>query len=190
MELDANNALARAFGTSTVEETISAVLPEMRRLAARALQYERNSHTLQATELVNEVLLRFLKSNVGEFQNKGHFYSVASRMMRGILVDYARRQVAAKRGGGWEKVDLDEVVENVPVDPDLTALAVDEALSALQGIDSRAAKVVEMRYFGGFTDHEIAELLGISIQTARRDWDFARAWLRRQMDKRNVAANF
>jgi RNA polymerase sigma-70 factor, ECF subfamily len=179
MDRDPSEAFAGFLDSSTREEALAAIYPEMRRLAVRALQRERRTHTVQPTSLVNEVIMKLLEPQAERIQDKAHFYAVASLMMRRVLIDHARQQMALKRRSGL-KVSLDEA-ENIQTDPDLAALAVDEALNSLQEIDARAAKVIEMRFFGGFTDEEIGELLGVSFRTVRRDYQFARAWLQKRL---------
>ncbi len=157
------------------ESLLKAVYPEMRRLAFRLLRSERPSHTLQPTVLANEALLRLLKPSKTHFENRAQFYAIASNMMRQILVDHARSKMAAKRGSASETISLDKI--EISSDPDLIALEIGEALSELEKVDPRAARVVEMRFFAGLTDSEIAEVLGSSVNTIKREWHFARAWL-------------
>jgi RNA polymerase sigma factor (TIGR02999 family) len=144
------------------------------------MRRENKGHTLQTTALVNEAYMRLAGSGSLEVQNRGHFFAIASQQMRRILIDYARSSNAQRRGGGATRVDLDhlEVAIN-PRSADL--LSLDEALRELERIDSRAAKVVELRYFGGYTDKEVVEALGVPIGAVRRDWEFARSWLFNQM---------
>jgi RNA polymerase sigma factor (TIGR02999 family) len=152
------------------------VYDELRRLAHRQMSAERAGHTLQTTALVNEAYLRLADQTNPHWQNRAHFFAVAARAMRQILVSYARTQQAQKRGGGAFKVDLDEVAL---VSPKESKEIVDlhEALEQLSAFDSRKAQVVELKYFGGLNYDEIAEVLEISRITARRDWEFAKVWL-------------
>jgi len=152
------------------------VYDELRRLAHRQMSAERAGHTLQTTALVNEAYLRLADQTNLRWQNRAHFFAVAARAMRQILVSYARGQQAQKRGGGAFKVDLDEVAL---VSPEESREMVDlhEALEELSALDSRKAQVVELKYFGGLNYDEIAEVLKISRITARRDWEFAKVWL-------------
>ena len=144
------------------------------------MRRENEGHTLQTTALVHEAFMRLAGSGSLEIQNRGHFFAVASQQMRRILVDYARSTNAQRRGGGATKVDLEQLqIAVAPRSEDV--LSLDEALRDLERIDPRAAKVVELRYFGGYTDKEVVEALGISIATVRRDWEFARSWLFNQM---------
>src|SRR5215469_1003894 len=153
------------------DSLLAAVYPEIRRLALRLLRSERPSHTLQPTLLAHEAILRLVNAETSHFENRAHFYALASRTMRRILIDHARSKIAARRG----TISTDKI--ETASDPDLTVLEVDEALSELAKVDQRAAKVVEMRFFAGLTEDEVGEILGISQQTIERDWHFAKAWL-------------
>src|SRR5438067_9001250 len=152
------------------------VYEELRRLAHRQMGAERPDHTLQTTALDNEGYLRLADQTNPRWQNRAHFFAVAARAMRQILVSYARSQQAQKRGGGVFKVDLDEAAL---VSPEESREIVDlhEALEQLSAFDSRKAQVVELKYFGGLNYDEIAEVLKISRITVRRDWEFAKVWL-------------
>ena len=152
------------------------VYEELRRLAHHYMEGQRPDHTLQTTALVNEAYLRLADQTNPRWQNRAHFFAVAARAMRQILVSYARSQRSQKRGGGAVKVDLDEAAL---VSPEESKEIVDlhEALERLATLDSRKAQVVELKYFGGLNYDEIAEVLKISRITVRRDWEFARLWL-------------
>ena len=152
------------------------IYEELRRLAHRQMGTERPDHTLQTTALVNEAYLRLADQANPRWQNRAHFFAVAARAMRQILISYARSQQAQKRGGRAFKVDLDEAAL---VSPEQSQQLIDlhEALEQLTALDSRKAQVVELKYFGGLNYDEIAEVLKISRITARRDWEFARVWL-------------
>src|SRR5262249_2183133 len=156
------------------------VYEELRGLAHRNMGGERTNHTLQTTALVNEANLRLSDQTNPQWQNRGHFFAVAARAMRQILVSYARSQRSQKRGGGALKLDLDEVAL---VSPEESKEIVDlhEALERLATLDSRKAQVVELKYFGGLNYDEIAEVLKVSTVTVRRDWVFAKAWLHNQL---------
>jgi RNA polymerase sigma factor (TIGR02999 family) len=164
----------------------SLVYGELRRIAARFMRRERSDHTLQATALVNDAYLKLMAQDK-DWQNRAHFFAVASSLMRRILVDHARSHHAAKRGGGAVKVDLDQPDGNSGLifTPKRSEelLALDEALSRLNQMDERQFRIVEMRFFGGMTDQEIAEVLGISIRTVVREWVLARAWLHSELSK-------
>jgi RNA polymerase sigma factor (TIGR02999 family) len=165
---------------AALESLIPLVYRELRRRAKGYLSRERLDHTLQPTALINEVYLRLVGSELPEWQNRAHFFAIASRVMRRILVEHARRHAAGKRGSGAEHVDLDDVVVATPSGPD-DLLALDEALSRLMSIDERKCRIVEMRYFGGCTTEETAEALGISVITVMRETRVAQAWLRRAL---------
>jgi RNA polymerase sigma factor (TIGR02999 family) len=152
------------------------VYDELRRVAHHHLSRQRRDHTLQTTALVNEAYLRLADQTNPRWQNRAHFFAVAARAMRQILVSYARTQQAQKRGGGAFKVDFDEAVL---VSPEQSKQIVElhEALEQLSALDSRKAQIVELKYFGGLNYDEIAEVLKISRITVRRDWEFARVWL-------------
>ena len=152
------------------------VYEELRRIAHRHMGGQRPDHTLQTTALVNEAYLRLADQTDPRWQNRAHFFAVAARAMRQILVSYARSQQAQKRGGGALKVELDEAAI---VSPEESKEIVDlhEALERLAALDSRKAQVVELKYFGGLNHDEIAEVMKISTMTVRRDWVFAKAWL-------------
>lgn len=155
------------------------VYQELRRIADRALGHERQGHTLQATALVHEAYLRLVGQHSPHFQNRAHFFAIASQMVRRILVDHARRRASIKRGAGEVTVLLDP---DVAADaPSVDALALDEVLTRLTDLDPQQARIVELRFFGGLTVEETAEVLGISPRTVKRDWSMARAWLRREM---------
>jgi RNA polymerase sigma factor (TIGR02999 family) len=158
------------------------VYQELRRLAHHHLKSERADHTLQSTALVNEAFLRLNGGDPVRLQNRGHFIAIASRLMRQILVDYARSRGARKRDGGWRIAieDLGELPsgeENVPI------VALDQALDALSKADEQQGKIVEMKFFGGLSAAEIAAVLNISLATVERKWATARIWLRREMKK-------
>jgi len=162
------------------QEAATRVLPmvydELRRIASRQLRRERSDHTLQATAIVNEAYLRLDGAEGFSWPSRAHFFAFASHLVRRILVDYARHQNRAKRGGRAEKVSLDEVAD-LAAAKSADLLAVDEALAALEAIDPRKAAVVELRFFGGLTLEETAAQLGISPETVGREWRRAKAWL-------------
>jgi len=159
------------------------VYPELRIMARRYMKNERHANTLQATALVHEVYLRLIGVTKVEWQERAQFFAMAAQMMRRILVDAARVRGAHKRGGNVLKVDLDETAL-LPCIPNRSILALDEALTAFSQVAPRQAKVVELRYFGGLTEEEIVAVLKISPRTVRRDWDFAKAWLLRELSHR------
>jgi RNA polymerase sigma factor (TIGR02999 family) len=162
-----------------LDQVIPLVYSRLRRLAAwRMNQHERKGHTLQPSDLVNEAFLKLKASAKVQWQNRVHFYAVASRAMRQVLVDHARKRKAVKRE--VEMVPLDEAMVLVP-ERSAELLELDEALKRLAIHDSRKARVVELRFFGGLSNEEIGEVLGVSANTAIRDWDYAKAWLTRDM---------
>ena len=169
---------------AALEKMTPIVYDELRRLAHRYMQGQRPDHTLQTTALVNEAYLRLVDQTTPSFANRSHFFAVAATAMRQILVNHAKAQQRQKRGGGASKVDLDTAALISP-EQTKTVLDVDEALARLAQLDSRKAQVVELKYFGGLNQDEIAEVLKISIVTVRRDWLFARAWLYTELQ--NVA---
>jgi RNA polymerase sigma-70 factor (ECF subfamily) len=161
---------------AALAELTPLVYEELRRLAHRQMGAERSDHTLQTTALVNEAYLRLADQTNPRWQNRAHFFAVAARAMRQILVSYARTQHAQKRGGGAFKVDLDEAALVSP-EESKQIVELHEALEQLSALDSRKAQVVELKYFGGLNYDEIAEVLKISRITVRRDWEFAKVWL-------------
>jgi RNA polymerase sigma factor (TIGR02999 family) len=165
-------------------DALDALLPlvykELRRLAAGYMKGERTGHTLQATALVNEAYLRLIEVRQVQWQNRAHFFAMAARLMRRILVDAARSRGHQKRGGGAPLVSFDEALE-VPVEPGKDLVALDDALTALAAVDSRKSQVVEMRFFGGLDIDETAEALDVSRDTVKRDWAFAKLWLLREL---------
>jgi RNA polymerase sigma-70 factor, ECF subfamily len=165
--------------SEAVEELIPLVYAELRRLAAHYLKSERQGHTLQPTALVHEAFLKLVEQET-QWQNRNHFFAVAANLMRRILVDYARGHKAEKRGGEAEKVSLEDAFIFVKEKP-AQLIALDEALEELAKIDERRSKVVELKFFGGLNNEEIAEVLGVHSNTVLRDWNLARAWLKTQI---------
>lgn len=165
-----------------LEKLTPLVYDELRRLARRYLRQERDGHTLQATALVNEAYLQLIGHQQMEWQNRAHFIGVAAHLMRHILVDHARAHAAAKRGGGAQALPLDEAIE-IPGKPAPDLLALDDALQDLAKMDERKSRIIELRYFGGLSIEEIAEVTGIFAATIRRDLRMAEAWLGRQIQK-------
>lgn len=159
------------------------VYDELRGLAKRYMSRERSTHTLQTNALVNEAYLRLINWQTVEWQNRAHFFGVAASLMRKVLVDYARRRGQEKRAGGMLRVSLTAVsAESQPQDPDLVAL--DEALRKLAEFDPRQSHIVELRFFGGLTEKEIAEVMHLGERTVRREWRVAQAWLYRELQPR------
>jgi RNA polymerase sigma factor (TIGR02999 family) len=173
---------ARGGDTLALEKLVPLVYSELRRLAARYVRRERPGQSLQATALVHEAYLRLLKDDDLSFQNRAHFLGIAARSMRQILVEHARSRDAVKRGGERRRITLDEAVAaGEPLDVDL--LALDEALERLAQRDAQQSRIVELRFFGGLTNEETAEALGISPATVKRAWAVARAWLFRELTR-------
>jgi RNA polymerase sigma-70 factor (ECF subfamily) len=156
------------------------VYDELRRVAGRYMNGERRGHTLQATGLVNEAYLRLIEVQQVQWQNRVHFFAMAARLMRRILVDAARARGYKKRGGGASVVSFDEALI-VPTEPGDDLVALDDALTALAAIDGRKSQVVEMRFFVGLSIDETAEALHVSRDTVKRDWRFAKLWLLREI---------
>jgi RNA polymerase sigma-70 factor (ECF subfamily) len=166
-----------------LEKLLPIVYGELRRVARRELHRERIGHTLQPTALVNELYLRLVEQNRASWQNRAHFFAVAAQIMRRILVDHARAQVAAKRGGSSPRLSLSDA-EDVGVEPAFEVLAVDQALTRLATLDADQARIVELRYFSGLTVEETAHVLGTSPRTVKREWRLAKAWLFEQLSAR------
>jgi RNA polymerase sigma-70 factor (ECF subfamily) len=167
--------------SAALDRLIPLVYDELRRIAHRQMSYERQGHTLQSNALVNEAYLRLIHTKDVQWKNRTHFLFSAAQLMRRILVDHARARCRLKRGGHGQKVPLDTELP-VPSGPDAHLTRLDDALDVLEQVDSRKAKVVEMRYFGGFSVEETAEALGISERTVMNDWKFAKVWLLRQIE--------
>ena len=165
-------------------ETINRILPivynELRKLASKYLSKEYSNRTIQTTELVHEAYLKLIGSADISWQNRAHFFSIAANAMRQILVDNARKRNASKRGDGKNKISLDEA-PTISVQTDEQILSLEDALKKLQTVDERSCKIVELRYFSGLTIEETAKFLEISPATTKRDWNFAKAWLYREM---------
>lgn len=165
---------------SALERLMPVVYDELKRLAHRHMGGERGNHVLQTTALVNEAYLRLIDSSRVQWQNRAHFFAVSSQLMRRVLVDVARARDREKRGGGCIQVSLNESVVGAD-ERGTDLLALDDALTALAVSDERASRVVEMRFFGGLENNEVAEALGVSVETVKRDWRWARAWLLKEM---------
>jgi RNA polymerase sigma factor (TIGR02999 family) len=160
---------------------VKLVYPELREIARRCLNRERPDHTIQATALVHEAYLRLVDIHHVQWQDRAHFFAVGARLMRRVLVDYARARDCAKREGAAQRITLDDALF-LSSQPDPMVICLHEALERLAGFDARKAQVVEMRYFGGLTTEEIAMILHLSPQSVTRDWSLAKAWLVREMN--------
>ena len=165
---------------ATVDHLLPLIYDELRRLAMNYMRRERPDHTLQPTALAHEAYLRLVDQTRANWRNRAHFFGVAAQIMRRLLVDYARKHNAEKRGADFQKLSLDENIEKaVERGPQIVAL--DRALEALAAIDEQKARIVELRYFGGLTVEETAEVMGVTPITIKRHWRMARAWLQGQM---------
>ena len=169
---------------SALEELIPLVQTELRRIARNYMRRQNPGHTLQTTALVNEAFLRLVDSDRVNWQDRNHFFAICAQLMRRILVDFARRKNSLKRGGAGVHVTLNENVD-VADEKAAEVVALDEALARLAVLNERQSKIVELRYFGGLTEEQIAETLDISSRTVRRDWNLARAWLYRELSPSN-----
>lgn len=173
--------IAQRQGDAAARDALIAlVYPELRRLAAQHLRRQRPNHALQPTELVHELYMRLIAPNAFTLQNRSHFFALAAQQLRRILIDHARAANTAKRGGEQVRVTFADIPQLAGGNSD-DLLAVDEALTRLEAVDPRAARVVELRFFGGLQDKEAAQVLDISLATLKRDWAFARAWLSTQL---------
>jgi RNA polymerase sigma factor (TIGR02999 family) len=165
---------------SALDELYPLVYDELHRLARRYMSRERQGHTLQTTALINEAYVRLVDQRNVHWANRSHFFAISAQIMRRILIDHARRHAYAKRGGGAQQVSLDEAAI-VTRTAGAELLRLDEALKSLAEMDPRRSQVVELRYFGGLNNEEIAGVLNISENTVTRDWNMARAWLYQQL---------
>jgi RNA polymerase sigma factor (TIGR02999 family) len=163
-----------------LEQLVPLVYEELHRLAKRYMRKERSGHTLQTSALVNEAYLRLVGTKEVRWQNRAHFFAVSARLMRRILVDFARAKHDLKRGGRALQVSLDDALI-VSAEPSADLVALDEALTRLVALQPRQAEVVEMRYFGGLSEEEVAEVLKVSVRTVQQDWRLARLWLYREL---------
>ncbi|HKO95544.1 MAG TPA: sigma-70 family RNA polymerase sigma factor [Pyrinomonadaceae bacterium] len=167
---------------NAVDLLLPVIYDELRKLAANYLRRERPDHTLQPTALVHEAYLRLVDQTRVNWQNRAHFFGVAAQLMRRLLVDHARRHNAEKRGQNFQKVSLDENIDKAGERSDML-LALDDALQALAQFDEQKARVVELRYFGGLSIEETADVMGVTPTTIKRHWRFAKAWLHGAMEK-------
>lgn len=183
----------RSGNLDAASKLMRLVYGELRRLAAHHMRHEKPGHTLQATALVHEAYLKLVGQQNVRWQSRAHFFGIASRLMRQILVEHARKRQAAKRGGLQQRVELEEAMlsaSNVSID----LIALDEALRRLAKLDPQQSRIVELRFFGGLSVEQTAEVLGVAPRTVKRDWSVARVWLYREIaqegqhDSRTVAA--
>ena len=166
----------RSGEQTALDQLLPLVYDELHRVAQRAIRQQPAGHTLQTTALINEAYLRMCNMPQIEWQDRAHFFAVAARVMRHLLVDHARAQVTAKRGGGAQRVDFDEAAIYAS-ERSAELLALDDALNRLAAADDKKSRIVELRYFGGLTVEEVAEVLGIAVITVKREWAKARLWL-------------
>lgn len=172
----------RGGDKAALDALLPLVYAELRRMARHYLGQERSDHTLQSTALVHEAYVRLAKQQLPEWQNRAHFFAVAAQLMRQILVDHARAHRASKRGGDTYKIAIEELEHKAkPIDIDIVAL--DDALKTLADMDVQQSRVVELKFFGGLSNEETAEVLGVSASTVKRDWVTARAWLHREIER-------
>ncbi len=171
---------AKSGNRNALDELLPLVYDELRRVASRQLASERKNHTLQATALVHEAYLRLIGQHSVDWQNRLHFFSIAAEMMRRILVTHAIAKKAEKRGSGELTISLDDVV-TLPNKKDVDLVSLDETLKELAKFDEQQARIVELKFFGGLTNEEIAEVSGISDSTVKREWRSAKAWLLSRM---------
>ena len=169
---------------AALDALIPAVYQELRRMADSHLRGENAGHSLQPTALIHEAYLRLIDQKRVEWQNRAHFFGIASQMMRRILVDHAKAKHRVKRGGTSPKVSLDETI-NLGSERAAELVALDDALKVLDELDQRKSRIVELRYFGGLTVDETAQVLGVSDKTVMRDWNLAKAWLYQQLSQTN-----
>ena len=170
----------RSGDATAANELAELVYRDLHRLAAREMRRERGEHTLQTTALLHEAYLRILRPGPVEWKDRTHFFAFAAQQLRRVLVDHARRSKSEKRGGDVVKFSLLDSDGGIPAF-DARLFALNEALTRLEELDPRAVKVVELRYFAGLTEAEAADVLGISVATLKRDWDFVKTWLAAQL---------
>ena len=165
---------------TALDKLMPLIYDELRRLAHRYMSGERAGHTLQTTALVNEAYLRLIETRHVDWQSRAQFFAISAQLMRRVLVDFVRARSYQKRGGGAAHVELDEAL-NVAIERGAELIALDDALTALAALDPRAGRIVELRFFGGLSVEETAEVLKISPKTVKRDWNWAKAWLAREL---------
>ena len=171
---------------AALDALVPVVYKELRRLAHYELRKERPDHTLQSAALVHEAYFRLVGQDLPQWESRTHFFAIAAQLMRQILVDYARRRRASKRGSGACMLTLDDAMI-LPQRKDVDVVAIDDALHALAEVDPRQSRVVELRFFAGLSLEEISEVMGIATATVQRDWTAARAWLHREISRRPIS---
>jgi RNA polymerase sigma factor (TIGR02999 family) len=175
----------RGGDRAALDALVPVVYKELHRLAHCELRKERPDHTLQSTALVHEAYFRLVGQTLPQWESRTHFFAIAAQLMRQILVDYARRHRASKRGSGACMLTLDDAVV-LPQRKDVDVVAIDDALNALAEVDPRQSRIVELRFFAGLSLQEISEVMGIATATVQRDWTAARAWLHREISRRPI----
>ena len=180
--LDSTLAASQTGDGEATDRLTSAVYEELKRLAGSFLRRERENHSLQATALVHEAYLKLIDQDSVDWKNRSHFLAIAAVVMRRILIDHANRKGRAKRGGGRKRLMIETIIPEAP-EPPVDLIELDVALTSLAKIDPDMSRLVEMRFFGGMTEVEIADVLGVSTRTVRREWALARAWLRNELDE-------
>ncbi|MCB1025040.1 MAG: sigma-70 family RNA polymerase sigma factor [Acidobacteria bacterium] len=178
------NKWSTSGDSSALEEVFPAVYQELKRIAIGRLKRENHNHTLQPTELAHEAYLRLTEQNAKGFENREQFFALVSKMMRHILVDYARAKRSSKRGGDMQKISLEKTIVSMP-EMDLDVLALDEALKQLAKNDVQKCQIVELKFFGGLTTQEISDVVGKSSATIEREWAFSRAWLLKRLKNKH-----
>lgn len=175
----------RQGNDEALNSLVSLVYKELRRLASANLRGQWHNYSLQPTALVNEAFIKLTDCNNIDWKNRAHFFGVASKLMRNILVDKARKKLATKRDGERFKISLQDIhqLSDPIIDRDLDLIALDDALQVLEKLDTQQSRIVELRYFGGLNIEETAEVLGVSASTITREWRLARAWLLRRLSK-------
>jgi RNA polymerase sigma-70 factor, ECF subfamily len=168
---------AQAGDRQSLDEFLPLVYDELKKIASYKLSLERKNHTLQATALVHEAYLRLIDQHSVDWKNRSHFFAIAAEMMRRILVNYAESHNAKKRGDGQTMISLDDAEYLAVADGEVDLIFLDNALNELAEFDAQQAKIVELKFFGGLTNEEVAEVLGVSDSTVKREWRMARAWL-------------
>ncbi|MCU0240728.1 MAG: sigma-70 family RNA polymerase sigma factor [Pyrinomonadaceae bacterium] len=168
---------AQSGDRKSLDDFLPLVYDELKKIAGYKLSLERKNHTLQATALVHEAYLRLIDQHSVDWKNRSHFFAIAAEMMRRILVNYAESHNAKKRGDGQTMISLDDAENLAIADSEVDLIFLDNALNELAEFDSQQAKIVEMKFFGGLTNEEVAEVLGVSDSTVKREWRMARAWL-------------
>ncbi len=176
---------------AALDKLFPLVYDALRKQARSFLRREREGHTLQTTALVHEAYLKLIDQNNVQWQNRAHFFAIAAQAMRRILLDYARRSISEKRGGEAQKISLDDAEnfsQHISHSPDANLIELDESLKELEKIDKQQSRIVELRYFGGLTVEETAEVLQLSPRTVAREWAMARAWLYRNLTGEKISA--